>query len=164
MIDISITGDSEVVTAFEKAGDMLRYQIVKATEVLAVEMQRRVKEDKLSDQVLHVRSGRLRRSINQEVTESASDVRAVVGTNVSYGKLHEYGYHGEVTVKEFIRTIKRKPGAKRNMKRANWKQQAVKSHTRKINLPERSFLRSTLKEMREEIRRKYQDVARSLGK
>ena len=68
-------------------------------------VQRRVKE-KLSGEVLNVRTGRLRRSIVERVESSGSVVTGIVGTNVEYAAPHEYGFIGVVTVKESLRVSK----------------------------------------------------------
>lgn len=104
---------------------------------IAVDVSAHVKDKKLSGQALNVQSGRLRRSINFRVAESSTGVEAKVGTNVEYGRVHEFGFSGTVNVKE-------------HMRRAQTAYM-VRAHTRRVNLPERSFLRSTLSEMRSEI-------------
>lgn len=104
---------------------------------IAIDVTATVKDKKLSGQVLKVQSGRLRRSINYRVTEGATGIEAKVGTNVEYARVHEFGFKGTVTVREHMRKAK-----------SAYK---VRQHTRKVNLPERSFLRSTLSEMRPEI-------------
>jgi len=105
---------------------------------------RRVKL-KLSDDVLNVKTGRLRRSINGRMTgQGTAEVSAFVGTNVPYGRTHEYG--GDVTVKEHLRLVKQAFG--KQLKTPVW--QTVRSHT--VHYPERSFLRSALNEMRGEIK------------
>lgn len=99
-----------------------------------------IKDQKLSGQVLKVRSGNLRTSINAKpVIETADGVEALVGTNKSYGRVHEFGFNGSVSVKAHMR--KAKDGFKVN----------VRAHARQVNLPERSFLRSSLNDMRGQI-------------
>lgn len=44
-----------------------------------------------SDDVLHVRTGRLRSSITPEVKESGNQILISLGTGVPYGAIHEYG-------------------------------------------------------------------------
>lgn len=50
-----------------------------------------IKKNKLSGQVLKVRSGRLRSSITNRVFLSGKDLAGQVGTNVVYAKIHEIG-------------------------------------------------------------------------
>lgn len=126
-----------------------------------VSLQARVKE-KLSDDVLRVRTGTLRRSINLALHQEPGQVSAIVGTNVEYAAAHEYGYHGMVTVKEHLRRTRTR--GKTVLVGNTWKhpgmgewrkirgqltggEAVVHEHTRMMNLPERSFLRSALREM-----------------
>lgn len=110
---------------------------------LAIEVQAAVKGTKLSGQVLRVQTGTLRRSINQEVVRTASGIAAIVGTNVVYGPIHEYG--GAVMVKQHLRMMREAFG--RPVK--NPREITVGAYT--ANYPERSFLRSTLKEFEPRI-------------
>lgn len=59
---------------------------------------------KVSDDVLKVRSGTLKRSIDYEVEKSGGDFTTRIGTNVWYGRLHEFG--GTFTVPAHERTVK----------------------------------------------------------
>jgi phage gpG-like protein len=121
--------------------------VLRAVRRLAINLQGYVKDQKLSGQVLHVRSGTLRRSINQEVTQSGSVIKGIVGTNVSYARPHEYGFSGAVQVREHLRTITKVFGRPL----ANPVTQTVRAHTMNVNLPERSFLRSALKDFEPRI-------------
>ena len=86
MIDGYLVGDREAVARFTTFGPELQAQLVKRVSRLALALQKRVQETKLSDQVLHVRTGRLRRSINSRVEEDGARVYGFVGTNVVYGQ------------------------------------------------------------------------------
>jgi phage gpG-like protein len=98
------------------------------------------KQDKLTGQVLNVRTGRLRRSITQRVEEEGGSVVGYVGTNVKYARAHEFGFTGNVTVREHLRRTK------------GGKEATVRAHSRNMHLPERSFLRSALKDLQPAIR------------
>lgn len=133
--------------------DRLRENLRTTITRRSITVQAAVKADKLSGQVLHVRSGTLRRSINRRIDESASGVIATVGTNVRYAAAQEYGFDGDVTVRAHTRrsalqlSAKRKDRVGKSDGLIN-----VRSFTRHMHLPERSFLRSTLKEQAPEIR------------
>jgi len=114
--------------------ERLQANLRSAVTRLSIVVQSSVKEDKLSGQALSVRTGTLRRSINRVVNEDASGVFASVGTNVVYAAIHEYGYQGPQSVREHTRR-----GA------------TVRAFVRNVNLPARSFLRSTLQEREGEI-------------
>lgn len=145
----------------------LNSRLLRVMQRLAIELQGNVKEDKLSGQVLHVRTGTLRRSINQRVESSGSQIVATVGTNVEYAAIHEYGFHGQVTVREHLRRSRAQMGLARfRMNKLGERIEVkgsyakagggngevyVRSHTREVDLPERSFLRSALREMQPKI-------------
>jgi phage gpG-like protein len=97
-----------------------------------------VKNDKLSGQVLKVRTGRLRRSITYKLSNGDNTASATVGTNLSYGRAQEYGFVGEQSVKAFTRKTK------------DGKTVEVRAFSRHMNLPEHSYLRSTLAEHKAE--------------
>lgn len=118
--------------------------MVRVITRLSIEVQSAVKTEKLSGQALSVRTGTLRRSINRVVVQQGNSVYAQVGTNVVYAAAHEYGFQGVVNVREYAR---RSDGAK------------VRAHTRQMNTPERSFLRSTLRERASQIRAEVKDAA-----
>lgn len=142
----------------QKLGAMpgrLQSGILNAVKRLAINLQGYVKESKLSGQVLNVRTGTLRRSINQEVTQSGSMTTGIVGTNVSYAKVHEYGFSGEVSVKEHLRTITQAFGRPL----AAPKVVTVRAHAMMMNLPERSFLRSALLDFEPRIKKELQQAA-----
>lgn len=142
MIKGEVIGAEAVVRRFERIPAALQIQLKVAITRLTIKLQRKVKVDKLSGQVLKVRTGTLRRSIDQLVTETAGSVTGRVSTNVGYGKKHEYGFKGVETVEAHLRTIKQAFGRSITPVEVN-----VRAHSRKVNLPERSFLRSALKDM-----------------
>lgn len=116
-------------------------RLQKALQRLAIDIQSAVKGQKLSGQVLHVRTGTLRRSINQAVETRSDGVWAIVGTPVVYARVHEYGFQGTEAVRAHLRTIRQVWG-----RPISPKQIEVSAHARRVNLPERSFLRSTLRD------------------
>jgi phage gpG-like protein len=107
-----------------------------------LELQRHVVEDKLSGQVLNVRTGTLRRSITQVVEEGSTWIRGRVGTNLRYGLAHEFG----ATIQH--------PGSRvRTAKALHWVAAgqdvfAMSTRPHTIRLPVRSFLRTGLADRR----------------
>ena len=129
----SVTGVERTMLAFEAArhriADAVRAAVARATfDLVGV-----VKAKKLTGQVLNVRTGRLRRSITGRVAEENGQPVGLVGTNVSYGRVHELGFKGTVPVKAHTRTIKGKP-------------MMVRAHSRKLDMPARPFLQPSLDE------------------
>lgn len=150
---ITVTVKAESLMAMLKGfRPRFRAKLLATVQRLAIDMQRAAKEEKLSGQVLHVRSGTLRRSINQRVEEKAGGIFGYIGTNVEYAGAHEYGFKGVVSIKEHVRREKKVISPKYNKKKDVWIVRKkltgfstiVSAHTRQMTLPERSFLRSTL--------------------
>lgn len=136
---------------------------------LTIALQRKVKKDKLSGprpQLLGVKTGRLRRSITANVSgQGTPEVSGVVGTNVRYGRAHEFGFDGTVSVRAYVRArVGQVKDARRLTKSARATSSAViqvSPHTRKMHVPERSYLRSSLREMKPEIMQALADTVRS---
>jgi len=150
MITGYIFGDKETIARLQAMPGKARVAIKATVQRLTLRLLTKVKMEKLTGQVLNVRTGRLRNSINQRVTETQSGVFGSVGTNVEYARVHEMG--GTVTVKAHTRLIKQAFG--KPLRYPVW--QTVKAHT--VKYPERSFLRSALKEMEPEIREQLQQA------
>ena len=144
MIDGYVSGGESVTRRFDAMPGKLRAQLKVAITRLTIKLQRYVKAEKLSGQVLNVRTGTLRRSVDQVVEEAGDKIVGRVSTNVSYGKKHEYGFSGTETIEAHLREIKKAWG-----RSITPRQVMVREHTRTINLPERSFLRSALKDFAE---------------
>lgn len=152
MIHGRVVGGDALIRNTALLGPAMMDRLRQVVARVAVEMVARVKGDKLSDQVLHVRTGRLRRSITFKLTNGPTTATAQVGTNVSYARAHEYGFTGAVSVRAHLR--KSKTGGKPAV---------VAAHTRQVKLPERSFLRSTLAEMKADIVRRMTDAVLANG-
>lgn len=160
----TVVGDKEIARRFRALPDGIRSRVVDSIGRLTLRLQRKVKREKLTGQVLRVRTEVLRGSIDQRVVTDSRVISGIVSTNVGYGKAHEYGFKGIVTVKEHLRKI-RKQGrmSLRSVKGHEMKVWTKKrgaltggvatvgAHTRHVDLPERSFLRSALAEMKPEI-------------
>ena len=140
--------------------DRLQAGMRRTVERLSIIVQGGVKEGKLTGQVLHARTGTLRRSINRVVTEDASGVFATVGTNVVYAAAHEYGFDGIVNVRAHTRRA-REQMALRGKKRPSKSEGTinVREFTRHMVMPERTFLRSELRERTPEIRESLRTAA-----
>ncbi|QDD62650.1 HK97 gp10 family phage protein (plasmid) [Herbaspirillum seropedicae] len=156
MINGWLVGDASLIAKMEGRADAMQAGLEKSVQRLALQLLTTVKQ-KLSDDVLRVRTGRLRRSINQRVTVEQTSVTGIVGTNVEYARRLEFGFKGTENVRESLRHITQAFGkplkAPMTIK--------VRAHTRKVDFPPHSFLRSALAEMRPQIER---DMAAALVK
>lgn len=142
MISLELIGGAEVAARLERITPNLRDELKVGIGRLALKLARNVQRDKLMGQVLKKRSGRLLRSIHDVVVSQGESVSGIVSTPVVYAPVHEYGFHGTQSVRESLRTIKQAFGRSINPVTIT-----VRAHERRVNLPERSFLRSALREM-----------------
>ena len=139
-----VKGDREVVADLRRFDAAARGEIQKGIGRITLKLLTLVKAQKLSGQALNVRTGRLRRSITQRIEAGADEISGIVGTNVDYAAIHEYGFKGAVTVKQHLRLVKQAFG--RPLKSPVWS--TVGTHTKNVSMPERSFLRSALADMK----------------
>jgi phage gpG-like protein len=106
--------------------------------------------------------------------EESGSVVGSVGTNVRYAAAHEYGFKGDVQVqvqghvrKAASRSTFRNAGATVtangiSVRKGKMRSQGiafVQPHVRSVNMPERSFLRSTLREFSDKIKRDVRAAA-----
>lgn len=144
MLKIEFIGGDVLAAVLRSYGGKVQTAIVQSVGRSALRLQREVMQNRLSGQVLNVRTGNLRRSIHHQVTNTGGAVVGEVNTNVRYGKAHEYGFAGTVNVKASLRQVRQAFG--RPLKSPRYVQ--VRAHSRNVRLPERSFLRSALRDMK----------------
>lgn len=171
-----IAGAETVMSQLTSLTPQIKGRVKNAIQNLTTDLLRHVKEDKLSGQVLKNQTGTLRRSINQKITEMDGAVIGSVGTNLSYARAHEFGVDMtmQVTVREHMRRVKSRDtsfvlrafnGDKmRNRTMDTLGTTVVHSFQRNqhIKLPERSFLRSAMDDMRPEIRQQLVQAFRGM--
>jgi phage gpG-like protein len=126
--------------------DRLRQALSSKANVLAVALEAKIQQ-KLSGGVLNSRSGALASSIVATVDESSADVSVRIGTsgNVKYAAIQEFG--GTIPPHEIV------PDKARALAFAIGGKQvfAARVNLPAVTVPERSYLRSSLAEMAEEI-------------
>jgi phage gpG-like protein len=117
----------------------------KVTE-LAFKLEAKIK-GKLSGEVLHVRTGALRASIANQVTDTATAVtgRAFSSGDVKYAALHEWG--GKIPAHEVVATKAQALAFVMGGKQVFAKRVQIPD----VTMPERSFMRSSLADMKSEI-------------
>ena len=179
MIRAYLVGDDQVIAKLNRIYPAVQDRLRTAITRLAIQLVGHVVRDKLSGQVLgkytHWRAtNRLRNSINAaSLFGDSNTIAARVGTNVEYGAFWEYGFSGTESVRGFMRRNRgsmmaaesfsrslRGMGLKglRKSERLAYARTAgggasyVRPFTRHINIAPRSFLRSALADMAEEIK------------
>jgi phage gpG-like protein len=136
MIEVttSVVGTEAVQARFEHLSVAMRDRVRKRIQALGIELQRKVKEEKLSGQVLNVRTGNLRRNISEETTVTGESIVSSVGTNVPYARFWELGFSGTEQVRSHLRMG-----------------HPVRPFSRAVNERARPFLSTALLEMRNHI-------------
>lgn len=145
-LDVRFHGDQQVIASIKDMGPKVaaaaKDAISRGTmKVLALS------KTKVSGDLLKNRTGTLRRAINARITANEWQIVGTVGIKLTYAAAHEFGCHKTVSVPAHLRMMKVAWG--RPVKEP--RQIMVGAHSMKMNLPERSYLRSSLKELRGDI-------------
>lgn len=145
MFDIEKRGFEQLELKLTRMSDRIRAELEKAMLRSMINLSGHVKQNKLSGQVLNVRTGTLRRSVTHKVTGSKSGVVGIVGTNVKYAAIHEFG--GRTAAHDIFpkraKALHFKIGGKDVF--------AKRVRHRGSTMPERSFLRSGLRDKADSI-------------
>lgn len=136
-----VTGDTAVIKRLQGLDARARVGLIKGLGRVALRLQAKIQTEKLTGQVLKVRTGTLRRSIAQVVIDGDTPT-AVVSTNVKYARFHEFGFDGPMTVKAHLRRIRLAFG-----RPIAEKQVQVQTHTRQVKRDPRPFMRTALQEL-----------------
>jgi phage gpG-like protein len=147
MITGRVTGDSAQLLYLQSRGLVMRDELRAAVQREGVRILALVKR-KVSGAVLKNRTGTLRRKLNVRFTETPNEMSASVGLKLAYAAAHEYGFDDVVTIREHLRTITQAFGRPL----AAPVSFTMPAHSRHMHLPERSYLRSTLREEGQSIR------------
>jgi phage gpG-like protein len=145
---ITVTVDDRAVQArLNVMPDKVRARLEQAVYILAEKLKSHIVQDKLLGQVLNRRTGRLGQSIQQKVDSSATAITGTVYSagDVKYAAIHEFGGHIPARVIEAKngKALAFTMGGKQVFaKRVNWPG---------ATMPERSFMRSSLADMKDEI-------------
>jgi phage gpG-like protein len=153
VIDAVLVGDRRLIGQLQALPQAVQSGLGRAMLQLAQQLQDHVQQDKLSGEVLRVRSGALRASIAAQTADSGTTFSATVGSDLPYAAAQEYGFSGTVSVRAHLRRIREafgRPIAERTI--------SVGAYTRNMNLPARSFLGSALADMQPEIEAALRDA------
>jgi hypothetical protein len=151
MITGYLVGDKEVIAKFNRMPQRVHDQLVQVITRLGIRLDQRVKQ-KLSGEVLNVRTGVLRASVHNRITQTPTSVISTEGTNVKYARFHEFGVPHSWVIEA------------RNAEALHFQINGQDVFRRRVvhpPLPERSFLRSALREMTPEIKT---DIVGAVGK
>ena len=165
MLAARIVGAETVVSQMTALPGKAHNRVKDQISRLTMELLTKVKSEKLSGQVLHNVTGNLRASINQRVQDLGQSIVGAVGTNLVYARAHEFGVdqHKMVTVHEYMRSnLSAAVSAWRAKHKMSSPMCVVHEFTRNqhTKLPERSFLRSALDDMRPQVREELLEALR----
>ena len=141
MLTVTFNGsDERVALILRFRGPKIVEAIARKLDVLMLQLQAKIAGEKLQGQVLQHRTGKLSGSIREiPVTNDGTLITGAVegaGGPAWYGKLHEYGGTFPLHRKQEINDRLTKQG---------------KPRKGSITFPERSFMRTSLEEMRGQI-------------
>jgi len=148
VIAVEILGAEAVRERLEAVPGAVEEGLARALARLSLELQARV-QGKLSGEVLQSRNGALRASIEASLDVSGDALSLSLGSDLPYAGFQEYGFDGVESVRAQLRTIREAFG---RPLRGGAREIAVRAHSRKVDYPAHSFLRSALTEMEPEIR------------
>jgi phage gpG-like protein len=153
VITAYLVGDEQLAERLRGLSDAVNSGLLRAITRLGIDLQRHVQQDKLSGQVLKSRTGSLRSSIDLRIDQNGGAITARVFADRVYAGVHEYGFAGTVNVRTSLRRIREafgRPIAEKTI--------SVRAYDRRMDLPERSFLRSALADMTAAIRDEVEGV------
>jgi hypothetical protein len=147
VITADLVGDEQALERLRALPEAVNSRLLRVITQLGIELQRDVQQDKLSGQVLRSRTGSLKSSIDFGIDQSGGSITASVFSDRRYAGAQEYGFAGTVTITVSLRRIREafaRPIAEKTI--------SVRAYDRRMDLPERSFLRSALNDMTPAIR------------
>jgi len=148
IVTITVVGDKELSAKFESMPAAVHAALLQKVSGLVLKLEAYVKTRKLSGQVLNRKKGALIRSIGSKVEQATQAVWGIVfqSSDVPYGGIHEYG---GTTSAHII--IPKKASVLAFIGKMGTKAFATKVNHPGSKMPERSYMRSSLREMSAEI-------------
>lgn len=146
-MNIIVTGDEQLTARFSRIGPQLHAGLLSEITEISEDLENYIKNDKLLGQVLNQRSGALRESIHNDVTDQGSTItgRIFSAAPMPYAAIHEYGGTIPAHVVEPVEAA---------ALHFIWGGEEVffkKVNIPAIDMPERSYMRSALADSKAEI-------------
>jgi HK97 gp10 family phage protein len=161
VLTVVVTGDREAEDRLRSMPAELRLGLQRKMTTLSMKLYRHILMDKLSGQVLRTVSGRLKRSIVERTVDNGDRIVSEIYSDGSapYANIHEYG--GKTAAHDIVATKAEALSFLRDGKRVFYK----RVHHPGSRMPERSYMRSALEDMQEEIiselTKTYEEALRS---
>jgi phage gpG-like protein len=161
MLSAKVQGDRQLVGRLSAMPASVQAALEAKARQLAINLQTHIKDDKLSGQVLNVgknsaghTGGALKASIQQEVESNPTGVMARIFSagDVKYAAIHEYGgviHHpgGTAYIPDGLKSNGVGASFISNAAAAAIGHDLPRTAPHDITMPERSFMRSSLKDM-----------------
>lgn len=167
LLNITVTGDAALIARLDALPAVVAKALQAKIEVLTIKLQTYVIRNKLHGQVLHQRSGQLARSIQRRIEAASLAVYGFVYSagDVKYAAIHEFG--GVINHPGGTAYF---PGAGINGGALFYSNKAaaavaqlghgvLRTEAHQIPIPERSFLRSSLRDQAPSIEKELRAVA-----
>lgn len=142
MIGLEITGSESVITRLGEVTGKVRIAAKSSLDAWAAELAGYIQMSKLSGNPLHRRSGRLSASVHPVSVDTSQSISggAASGENVPYAKIHEYGgmIPAHVVVVRNAKALAFTVGGVMRF--------AKSVQIPNVTMPERSYMRSSLRE------------------
>lgn len=153
-VSVAITGDAALISRLQAMPGKVHTSLLSKMHILSIALEAHITDEKLSGQVLNIVTGNLKRSVFQVVEDSKEVITATVASSsdVKYAAIHEFGgiiKHPGGTA--YIYTGKWGDGAVQFVSNANATAEMPRTKPHDIPMPERSFMRSSLSDMKEAI-------------
>ena len=155
LFNVTLVGDSDLVARLSSMPTQVAAALRSKIEVLTIQLQAHIVRDKLHGQVLHQRSGQLARSIQRRVDATVLAVYGFVFSagDVKYAGIHEFG--GKTPAHDIYpkkaQALAFAMGGKTVF--------AKVVHHPGSQMPERSFMRSSLADMKGDITEQLKETA-----
>lgn len=160
MITAQIIGKEQFISRFAAMPENLHDELKRRITTLSLQMEAHVKNDKLSGQVLNSLTGALKRSIQSDVMDGGDVItgRVYSAAPMPYARIHEYGGKTKAHIIEAI-----------NGQALRFEIGGKVIYRKSVNhpgstMPERSYLRSSLEDYRENIIQSFKDAVKVVAK
>lgn len=146
-----VEGDDRVIQHLSEFPPTAKENLKKNIYKMALILQRHIVTDKLSGQVLNRKTGTLARSIQTKMEVGSDYVYGIVGSRVNesnrlvYAAIHEFG--GTIPAHDVVA----KGGALKFELKNGVTMFRRRVHIPDVKMPERSYVRSSMNDLRDEI-------------
>jgi hypothetical protein len=155
MITARLVGDAAVVAWLRNTPDVVAAGLARSIAKLGIELQRKIQEGNLANQIFAARAGSVRANSDLQVDRNDDRLCARVSISSEYAG-PEYAVAGTATIRADLRRRTKafeRPRSDRAIK--------VRGYRQRVDLPDGSFLRAALEDMDPAIRDEVEAALRS---